>query len=398
MTGVLIIVENLPVPLDRRVWQEATALQRAGYTVSVICPKAGKYQDSYEEREGVKIFRHYLPAEGTGVLGYFLEYVWAFVAEFYLACRVYRRVGFDAIQACNPPDNIFVIGCFFRLFFGTKFVFDHHDPFADLFTLKFPKQKWLSKITRFAERCSLKLADQVITTSEELRQLAITRCGVNSNNIRLVRSGFNFSKIGNVSADPSLKRGKKYLALYIGVMGSQDGIDLLLQAIHIAVHEMGRTDIHFTLAGGGTEMPAMQALTTTLGLDDYVEFPGYLEGETFFSLLASSDIGLCPDPKNDFNDKLSMNKLLEYMAFSLPAVQFDLNENRRLAGDAAVYASNNDPRNFAKTMLALLDNPELRAEKGAIGKQRLHEQFDWSTQEKIYLEAYNLLLTSGKQN
>jgi hypothetical protein len=158
MSGVLIIVENLPVPLDRRVWQEAIALTRAGYTVSIICPKAGKHRKSYEERDGIKIFRHFLPAEGKGIAGYFLEYIWALAIEFILACKVYRRVGFDAIQACNPPDNIFIIGCFFRFFFGTAFVFDHHDPFFDLFKLKFPRRKWLCELARRAERCSLCLS------------------------------------------------------------------------------------------------------------------------------------------------------------------------------------------------------------------------------------------------
>lgn len=392
MSRVLIIVENLPVPLDRRVWQEATALARNGYTVSVISPKAGNYQKNYEERDGVKIFRHYMPTEGISVLGYFLEYAFAFVAEFWLACKVYRTVGFDVIQACNPPDNIFVIAVFFRLFFGTKFVFDHHDAFADLFTLKFPRQKLLGKITRFVERCSLRFADQVITTSEELRQLAITRCGVAPDQITLVRSGFNLKNMGTIQPEAALKRNRQYLAIYIGVMGSQDGIDVLLHAIRHVVHELKRTDISFTLAGNGTEMPAMQKLATTLGISDYVEFPGYLEGEAFYRLLASADIGLCPDPKNDFNDKLSMNKLLEYMAFSLPAVQFDLNENRRLAGEAAVYASNNDPRDFAAKIIKLLDNPELRAEKGKIGRERLLAQFDWKTQEEAYLGVYRKLL------
>jgi glycosyltransferase involved in cell wall biosynthesis len=396
MPSVLIVVENLPVPLDRRVWQEATALARAGYTVSVICPKGGKYSSSYEQRDGIHIFRHRLPIEGMGVFGYFLEYGCAFVAEFFLACKVYRRIGFDVIQACNPPDNIFIIGCFFRLFFGTKFVFDHHDPFADLFAVKFPRRKWLGKLPLLAERCSLRFADQVITTSEELRLMAMARCGVEANRIRLVRSGFNRNLIGEVSADPTLKRGKTYLAVYIGVMGSQDGIDLLLQAISAIVQEYGRSDIHFVLAGGGTQLPSARALSAKLGLTGYVEFPGYIEGEAFYRLLASADIGLCPDPKNEFNDKLSMNKLLEYMAFGLPVAQFDLNENRRLAGDAAVYATNNDPRNLAEAMLSLLDNPQLRAEKGALGRQRLQGQFDWNTQEKAYLEIYNRLLPIEK--
>ncbi len=392
MLGVLIIVENLTVPMDRRVWQEATALRQAGYTVSVICPKGGKYQEAYEEREGVHIFRHGLPLEGNGIVGFIGEYVCAFAAELWLAFKVRRRIGFDVIQACNPPDNIFIIGTLFRRLFGTKFVFDHHDPFAALFDLKFPRSRFLRWVAHYAEKRSLTTADQVITTSNELRKLAISAYGVAEDRIHLVRSGFNFARIPAVSADPALRKGRKFLVLYIGVMGKQDGIDLLLQAVSHLVHEQKRTDMHFALAGGGAECAAMQALSREMGLEEYVEFTGYLEGEPLYKLLATADIGVCPDPKNDFNDKLSMNKVLEYMAFNIPVVQFDLNEGRYIAQEAAVYAQRNDPRDFAQAIASLADQPEERARRGAIGKARLHEHFDWKSQETVYVDMYRKLI------
>lgn len=390
--GILIVVENLPVPLDRRVWQEATALARAGYPVSVICPKGQGYDAAYELREGVHIYRHDLPLEARGALGFVLEYAWALAAESRLAWRVWRERGFAVIQACNPPDDIFAIGVVFRLLFGTRFVFDHHDAFADLFALKFPRLKALTWLPRLAERLSLRLADRVITTSVGLQRLAVEQHGVAPDKVSIVRSGLDLQRVPQVAPDPALKRGRRFLALYIGIMGKQDGLDLLLQAAAHLVHELGRTDIGFMLAGGGPEMPVLQELSHSLKLQDHVEFTGYLTGADFYRLLASADIGLCPDPKNGFNDKLSMNKVLEYMAFSLPIVQFDLEEGRLLAADASVYATGNDPRQFAGLVAELLDDPQRRASMGSYGRARLLENYAWDRQERIYLDVYRDLI------
>nr|WP_294551905.1 glycosyltransferase family 4 protein [uncultured Rhodopila sp.] len=388
MTHVLIIVENLPVPLDRRVWQQATALVRAGFAVSVICPKAGKHVAAFDELEGVRIYRHGLPVEGKGIPHYALEYIWAWLAELILTARVYNRRPIDIIQACNPPDNIFLIGIIFRLLFGTKFIFDHHDPAASLFALKFPRRRLLQKVVNWFERQSLRSADHVVTTSEQLRTLAIDDCGVHEARITLVRSGFDMNRVPPVVGDAALKRGRRFMALYVGIMGEQDGIDLLLAAISIIVHRFRRDDIHFVLAGGGAQLPAMKALAERLQISEHVEFTGYLEGVALYRLFTTADIGLSPDPKNDFNDKLSMNKILEYMAFGLPIIQFNLNEGRVLASDASVYAGDGEPDSFAIAITNLLDSPDRRAAMSAYGKKRVRKLFPWSRQEEIYVGLY----------
>jgi len=391
MANVLIIVENLPVPLDRRVWQEARALTRAGYGVYIICPKAGKYRASFEEIEGIRIFRHSLPIEGSGIVGYLYEYIWAWTCELFLAVKIAVRYKIDVLQACNPPDNIFLIGIIMRRLFGAKFVFDHHDPFAALFHLKFPRHRLIGRLASWFEGKSLRSANHVITTSVELRRMAIESHGIASDRITLVRSGFDLKRVPQVQQNAGAKRGRHHLALYIGVMGAQDGLNLLLEAAACVVFDHGRTDIQFVLAGGGSDMGAMQALCTKLNLDSFVEFSGYLEGNALYELLATASIGICPDPKNDFNDKLSMNKILEYMAFGLPIVQFDLTEGRLIAGDAALYAQNNDPKSMAESIIFLIDNPAARDRMGSIGRARVAEEFSWDKQEELYVAAYDRL-------
>jgi glycosyltransferase involved in cell wall biosynthesis len=385
---ILIIVENLPVPPDRRVWQECLALRGAGYEVSVICPKGRGYDRGFEIIEGVHIYRHPLPLDASGVLGFVLEYAAALLFQTLLAWRIFFTRGFDAIQACNPPDMIWMVALPFRAF-GRKFVFDHHDPFAELFQVKFPKLGLIHKITLLFERMSIGSADMVITTSEALKKIAVERAGQPPSNVHLVRSGPDLAKMKRVSPDPALRQGAAKVAVYIGIMGSQDGVDILLRAAREAVHGRGRRDLRFLLVGDGPEYGKLQALARELQVEGNVTFTGFLRGDKLLAALSSADLGMCPDPWNPFNDKLTMNKVLEYMAMELPTVMFELTEGRAIAGEAATYAGGgDDPKALAEAMLALLDDPERMQRMARFGRKRVEENFGWDGQRRIYLDAY----------
>lgn len=386
---ILIVVENLPVPPDRRVWQECLALRGAGYDVSVICPKGRGYDRSFEIIEGVHIYRHPLPLDASGVLGFVLEYAAALFFQTVLAWRIFLTRGFDAIQACNPPDMIWMVALPFRALFGRKFVFDHHDPFAELFQVKFPKLGLVHRITLLFERMSIGSADMVITTSEALKKIAVERAGQPASNVHLVRSGPDLTKMRRVAADPALRAGAGKVVVYIGIMGSQDGVDILLRAAHEAIHGRGREDLRFLLVGDGPEYDKLQSLSRELKIDGQVSFTGFLRGDKLLAALSSADLGVCPDPWNPFNDKLTMNKVLEYMAVELPTVMFDLSEGRAIAKEAAVYApGGDDPKALAKAMLDLLDDPQRMKRMAAYGRKRVEDHFGWDGQRQIYLSAY----------
>ncbi len=386
---VLVIVENLPVPPDRRVWQECQALRDAGCEVSVICPKGRGYDKGHEVIDGVHIYRHWLPLDASGIAGFVLEYATALVCQVWLAWRIFLTRGFDVIQACNPPDSIWIVAWPFRVLFGRKFVFDHHDPFAELFQVKFPRRQAIHRLTLLFERMSIRSADMVVTTSEALRRIAVERCGKPADRVHLVRSCPDLQKMRRVAADPRLRKGAARVVVYIGIMGSQDGVDLLLRAAHEAVHRRQRRDLHFLLVGDGPEYDRLRALARELELAEHVTFTGFLRGEALLTALSSADIGACPDPWNGFNDKLTMNKVLEYMAVELPTVMFDLTEGREIAGDAAVYAGRgNDPSALADAMLALIDDPVRCQAMGEAARRRVERSFDWKDHKRVYLDAY----------
>lgn len=389
---VLIIVENLPVPFDRRVWQEATTLQRSGYEVSVICPTGKGHEARRETLQGVHIYRYKLPVEAKGLAGYLIEYSSALTAQFYLSLKVLFQRGFDVIHACNPPDNIFLIGAFFKLF-GKRFLFDHHDINPELFEAKFGKRGFLYRALLLFERLTFMTANVSIATNESYREIAISRGRMNPDRVFVVRSGPDLDRVRVLPPKPELRKGRKYLVGYVGVMGEQEGIDYLLRAVRIIVRDHGRDDIHFGLVGGGTELPQMQQYAQELGVSDFVTFTGRVPDEPMLEMLSTADVCVNPDVANAMNDKSTMNKIMEYMALGKPIVQFDLTEGRRSALDASVYARKNDENDFANKIIELIDDPERRRKMGELGRCRIELELQWRHEAPKLLLAYQCLFS-----
>lgn len=396
--GILIIVENLTVPLDRRVWQEARTLHEAGYTVSIVCPKGGKYTRPYEILEGIHIFRHPLPVEADGALGYALEYSWALAWEFALSIKAYWKVGFDAVQACNPPDLLFLIGAFWKYLFGKQFVFDHHDINPELYEAKFNKQGRFHKLLLWLERLTFKTADVSIATNETFKEIAVERGGMEPNRVFIVRSVPDLQRFKRMTPDRSLKNGRKYLAGYVGIMGAQDGVDLLIEAMHEIVNVQGRRDVQCAIVGSGTELPNLQRMAQARGLSDYITFTGFLSGEPLLQAFSTFDIGIIPDPKNGYNDKISMNKVFEYMSLGIPFVSFDLIEGKKASGEAALYAQDNDPRQLAGQMVRLFDDKELAGALGEEGMSRARILLRWENERARLLSAYDSILAGTSKS
>ena len=388
---VLIVVENLPVPFDRRVWQEARALTAAGASVSVICPTGRGYEKRYEELEGIHIYRHPLPVDASNALGYLREYGAALWAETRLAWTILFRHGFDVIHACNPPDLIFLVALPFKVL-GKKLLFDHHDINPELYEAKFGRRDLFWRLMLLFERLTFRLADVSIATNGSYRQIAIERGGMAPEKVFIVRSGPDLTRIAPVPPNPALRKGRNYLVGYVGVMGDQEGIDLLLDSVRHLVKDRGRTDIQFCLVGGGPSLDRLKAMSAEMGLEDYVTFLGRAPDADLFEVLSTSDVCVNPDRVNPMNDKSTMNKILEYMAMGKPIVQFEVTEGRVSAEDASLYAASNDPIDFAEKIVGLLEDPERRREMGRIGQARVRQELSWQHQVPQLVAAYRSVL------
>ena len=391
-TRILIIVQNLPVPFDRRVWLECRTLTRAGYQVVVVCPK-GAEDPSYQLIDGVQIYKYRPYCPGGGAVSFFAEYVYSFTATLMLSLKAVRGGRFGAVQSCNPPDIFWPIGLLFRLWHGSRFVFDHHDLCPETFESRFPDgSPLLYRGLRFLERRTVRQADHVISTNESYRRLVMGRDRVKPDRVTVVRTGPDPDKLKAADTVPSLRRGRAHLAAYIGVMGPQDGVDIVIKVADYIVRTMKRTDISFTLIGSGDCFDELVAQRDQLKLKDFVEFTGRVPDEAVRDILSTADIGLSPDPKNPLNDVSTMNKTMEYMAFGLPVLAFDLRETRASAAEAGVYATPNDTEEMARLLVDLIDDEPRRRSIGSAGRDRIEQKLAWSHQELHYLSVYDNLL------
>ena len=384
-------MENLPVPFDRRVWMEARTLRDAGFQVSVICPKGPGFEGRKEVLDGITIYRHPLPIEANGALGYLAEYASSLFWEFVLAVRIALGRGFDVIHGCNPPDLIFLVAMIFKLF-GKKYVFDHHDLNPELYEAKFHRRDAFHGLLRAAERLTFAAADVSIATNESYKEIAIRRGRMPAADVFVVRSGPEQARWIPGQGAAHWRNGRKHLVGYVGVMGEQEGLDLLIEAAGTIVKALGRDDVQFVLIGDGTERAKLEAQVTAAGLGGHVRFTGRIADAELKEALNSADVLVNPDRPNELNSKSTMNKIVEYMALAKPIVQFEMEEGRFSAQDASVYAKPGDVEDFAAKILDLIDDPEKAAAMGRVGRRRFESALSWEHQQPTLLAAYARVL------
>lgn len=385
---VLIIVENLPVPFDRRVWKEACALREQGYQVTVLCPRGKGLMENHVVLEGIDIYRHPMTKEGNSLFGYIWEYGWALFWEFTYACWIYMKSGFDIIQGCNPPDNIFLVALPFKLF-GVKYIFDHHDASPELYYAKYQRKGFVYRLLSILEKLTYYFSTVVIATNESYRELAVDRGKLDPHDVFVVRNGPDLASFKPVCPKPELKHGKLYLVGYVGTMSDQEGIDILLDVAQ-QIKDQKRQDVYFTCVGGGPGLASLRQRVKNRNLADMINFTGRVSDEELLDVLSTADVCVNPDKPCKMNDISTMIKIMEYMALGKPIVQFDLKEGRFSAQEASLYSNTEDPVNdFTHKILWLLDHPEARKRMGEFGFKRVEQQLAWKYSVANLLRAYD---------
>jgi glycosyltransferase involved in cell wall biosynthesis len=386
---ILIIVENLPVPFDRRVWQEANTLKDNGAKVSIICPIMKGYTKRYEVINDIEIYRHPLPLEARGALGYLLEYSAALFWEWSLSWKVFFKKRFHVIHGCNPPDLIFLTALWFKPF-GVKYIFDHHDINPELYIAKYNKKGFFYQLMVMFEYLTFKFSKYSIATNESYKEIAIRRGKKKAENVQVVRSGPKLDRLKLLDPDKQYKKGRKYLVGYVGVIGEQEGIDLLLESAKYIVEQ--RVDVQFAIVGGGTDVEKLIQLSKEMGLSDYVDFYGRVSDEVLIGVLNTADVCVNPDKPTEMNNLSTMNKIMEYMALKKAIVQYDLKEGRFSAQKASLYAENSSTDDFADKIIYLLDNEKERIEMGEYGYHRVLTELSWEFESKKLIDIYSKFL------
>jgi len=387
---VLIVVQNLPVPFDRRVWLEATTLARHGHAVSVICPKMKGFNKSHEVLEGVAIRRYPLPDFGAAKLGFIAEFAWCFIATALLTLRVALGSGFDVLHVCNPPETYWPLGMFWRRF-GKRFIFDHHDLSPEMYAVKFGGKDsgLISRALLWMERMTFREADLVITTNDSHKDIAVKRGGKRPEDVYVVRSGPSLDRFKLHEPDPAWRKGARFMFVYLGEICEQDGVDHMVRAVKHLVETFAFKDLHAVFVGGGPHQPQIKQYAADQGVADYCTFTGRVSDDDLCRILSSADMAIDPDPKNDWSNQSTMNKIIEYMYFGLPIVCYDLKEARVSADAAALYVEPNDDSALARGMLRLIGDPKRRQQMHDFGMERLRTKLAWEFSVPPLLAAYD---------
>ena len=377
---VLALVENVPFGIDTRLTKQVDALLERGYRVTVVS-RQDPSNDVYRA-SGVEVLEFPAPPERPGVVGYAIEYSLAFLWAAALSCRALLWGRVDVIQVCQPPDVYLPLIRLFRAL-GYGVVVDQRDLMSELYGSRYDHPRpVVIKALKALERLSQTSAHQVLCVNEFLRERAHA-AGVVPDRVTVVRNGPVLGRVARANPDPTLKRGRRHLCCWAGKMGRQDRLDLLLGAIRHLVYELGRTDTQIVILGDGECLEETRRMAGELGLDDWVAFTDWVAEDTLFRHLATADLGL----DASLQEEVSPVKAIEYMAFGVPFVAFDLRETRAAAQDAAAYAPPGDVEGLARAINAMLDDATRRTEMGRAGRRRVEESLAWDRQAAGYVQV-----------
>jgi glycosyltransferase involved in cell wall biosynthesis len=396
---VLILVQNLPVPFDRRVWQEALALNAAGYEIHIVCPRTHEYPRRREFQNDIHIYRYSPGPEARRSAAYLVEYTIAILSQLRLALGIRLRRRIDVVHICNPPDLLFLVALPL-VASGARLIYDHHDATPELMVAKGLRENGgLVRLIKLLERLTYRCAHVSIETNDSFRDIALQRGKMSPEDVFVVRSAPDVQRFAKAEPDEIWKRGRKHLVGYVGIMGSQDGLDYLIDVADLIIRDWKRDDIQFVLVGAGPELPRLRERVSSLGIGDYVEFTGLISsGEELGTILATTDVCVSPDEANRMNDISTMNKIVEYMALGKPIVQFDLHEGRVSAGEASLYAARNDVPSLTEAIIQLVDDSEMAVRMGQAGRRRLVTALSWELQVPKLLAAYDRALSKGRRD
>jgi glycosyltransferase involved in cell wall biosynthesis len=395
----LFIVENESVPYDNRVWSEAKAVKELGYRVSIISPiNERSNKKRYEEIDGIHIYRHPMPTEGQeSKMSFLFEYINALFWQVIYSMGIFLRSPFNVIHSANPPDNIFLIAILFKLL-GVKYIFDHHDICPENYLSKFKRRDLFYKLLLIMEKLNYKMSNIVISTNESYKKIAMKRGHKRQKDVFVVRNGPDLANVMFIPGNEFWKRGFKYLVAYVGKIAKEECIDVLLRCVRYVVFDKGVKDIRFIIVGKGSSLPEMMRFSESIGLEQYVEFTGFVPFKTFYEILTTADLCVNPEPGNSFTDKSTMVKIMDYMVIGKPIIQFNTTEGRVTAGDSAIYIDDNDETGFAEAIIALLNDPVKRSRMGELGRKRIFETLHWGKQKENLRQAYQYLEKSPEWN
>ncbi len=395
---VLVIEQRVPVRLDRRAWTQCQALVRAGFRVSVISPRRPG-EPARRQVDGVEMYSYRPAPPARRLLGLAAGAVYAWLRTAWLSVVVWRHRPFDVLQTGNAPDSYWALARLWKRR-GVRFVYDQRDLGPELYLSRFglprsPVGRAVLGALRWLERRTYAGADQVISPNELYQEIAVRRGHRDLEDSTVVRSAPDTALVRPVLPPPEIRNQSKHLLVHLGDAGARSNVAQLADVMEDLVFRRWHNEIHLVMIGAGEGMTRLRADLATRGLSDYVTFAGRVGPTETAQYLSAADLGLGTELRNPLTDVSSLTRTLDYMAYCLPEVAYDLAEVHLVRAGSATLVPPGDAHLFADEVELLLADTDRRVRMGLLARDRVSRLFDGRAQAAAYVDVIRRLTAAA---
>ncbi len=388
--GRICVIRQSIYPYDLLVRREAETLRQAGYETHIIClarPENETNQQREEMINGIHVHRLPLKRKKTSVARYAYDYLTFAVLASLKVTTLHLKRHFDVIQVNNMPD-LLVFAAIVPKILGAKVLSMMYEPTPELWEdLRGSRPPQMLKTV---EQLSLAFADLSFTVTQQLKDAYVSR-GAKPDKIRIVLNApdESFLETREVHSDGG-DRENGFTLICHGAIEERYGQDTILEAIALAKPQI--PGLRLRILGKGTYVDRMIARRKQLGLEDCVDYLGYVPLEQMIQELHTADVGIVAQKSSPYSNLVHTGKMYEYIALGKPVLASRLKAVEAYFGeDALAYFEPGDPHSLANGILHLYQHPEKRTLL-ASKAQELYGRYRWEKQKEVYLSTYQEFL------
>jgi glycosyltransferase involved in cell wall biosynthesis len=371
---------------DLLVRREAQALKEAGFDVDVICA-ASPRRPREEMVDGIHLY-HLPPQRKKGnVARYLFEYGAFFFLTALKLTLLHLQRPYALIQVNTMPDFLVFATLIPRLL-GARVTLQMYEPMPELWLTK----SGLTPLIRFLEliqRWSLRYAHAAFAVTQQLKDSFVAR-GADPDKITVLLNvpDPRFFQVGDT--DPLPSPDGHFTLICHGAIEERYGHDTMLEAVDALRAVL--PNLRLRILGKGSYLPQFLAQTKALGLQDRVEYLGYVSFSQMVNELRRADAGIVAQKSSPYSNLVHTGKMYDYLCFHKPVIASRLRAvNAYFDDESLCYFTPEDAKDLARAIRYLWEHPQAR-ETFARNGRRLYERYRWEQQRAAYIAVSRRLV------